>query len=88
MAQGTFHIASWRGIQVAVKKLGEEVLVDEDKVCVVHNYECSMFFPFFHNFVDFSFFIFTFIVFKIVLSSAGGHLGMSLHCFRRYGIQM
>ncbi|KAF3451361.1 hypothetical protein FNV43_RR07456 [Rhamnella rubrinervis] len=30
--KGTFRMASWRGIQVAVKKLGEEVLVDEDKV--------------------------------------------------------
>ncbi|GAV80557.1 Pkinase domain-containing protein/Ank_2 domain-containing protein [Cephalotus follicularis] len=30
--KGTFQIASWRGIQVAVKKLPEEVLTDEDKV--------------------------------------------------------
>ena len=30
--QGTFHLASWRGIGVAVKKLGEGVIVDEDKV--------------------------------------------------------
>ncbi|BBH01025.1 Integrin-linked protein kinase family [Prunus dulcis] len=29
---GTYRIASWRGIQVAVKRLGEEVLIDEDKV--------------------------------------------------------
>ncbi|XP_055825675.1 integrin-linked protein kinase 1-like isoform X2 [Solanum dulcamara] len=28
---GTFHIASWRGIQVAVKKFGEDVIADEDK---------------------------------------------------------
>ncbi|CAK7350340.1 unnamed protein product [Dovyalis caffra] len=32
LTKGTFCIASWRGIQVAVKKLGEEVLSDEDKV--------------------------------------------------------
>ncbi|XP_015876539.3 integrin-linked protein kinase 1 [Ziziphus jujuba] len=30
--KGTFRIASWRGTEVAVKKLGDEVLVDEDKV--------------------------------------------------------
>ncbi|GMN43442.1 hypothetical protein TIFTF001_012643 [Ficus carica] len=30
--KGTFHIASWRGIEVAVKKLGEGVIIDEDKV--------------------------------------------------------
>lgn len=35
MLQGTFHIASWRGIEVAVKKLGEGVIIDEDKVWVV-----------------------------------------------------
>ncbi|KAL0399670.1 UNVERIFIED_CONTAM: Integrin-linked protein kinase [Sesamum radiatum] len=29
---GTFCIASWRGIQVAVKKLGEEFFIDEEKV--------------------------------------------------------
>ncbi|KAF9683723.1 hypothetical protein SADUNF_Sadunf04G0044000 [Salix dunnii] len=32
LTKGTFCIALWRGIQVAVKKLGEEVLPDEDKV--------------------------------------------------------
>ncbi|KDP42670.1 hypothetical protein JCGZ_00174 [Jatropha curcas] len=32
ITKGTFRIASWRGIQVAVKTLGEEVLTDEDKV--------------------------------------------------------
>uniref|UniRef100_A0A3Q7FF71 Protein kinase domain-containing protein n=1 Tax=Solanum lycopersicum TaxID=4081 RepID=A0A3Q7FF71_SOLLC len=32
LSKGTFHIASWRGIQVAVKKFGEDVLADEDKV--------------------------------------------------------
>ncbi|XP_022720345.1 serine/threonine-protein kinase STY17-like isoform X2 [Durio zibethinus] len=31
-ALGTFCIASWRGTQVAVKKLGDEVITDEDKV--------------------------------------------------------
>lgn len=30
--QGTFRIALWRGIQVAIKKLGEEVVSDDDKV--------------------------------------------------------
>ena len=34
MPQGTFHLASWCGIDVAVKKLGEGVIVDEDKVKV------------------------------------------------------
>ncbi|GMI77704.1 BLUE LIGHT-DEPENDENT H+-ATPASE PHOSPHORYLATION [Hibiscus trionum] len=29
---GTFCIASWRGTQVAVKKLGDEVIADENKV--------------------------------------------------------
>ncbi|VFQ97079.1 unnamed protein product [Cuscuta campestris] len=32
LAKGTFHIASWRGTQVAVKKFGEEVIADEEKV--------------------------------------------------------
>ncbi|KAJ8761971.1 hypothetical protein K2173_006573 [Erythroxylum novogranatense] len=32
ITKGTFCTAMWRGIQVAVKKLGEEVLSDEDKV--------------------------------------------------------
>ncbi|XP_016493541.1 serine/threonine-protein kinase 12 [Nicotiana tabacum] len=32
LTKGTFHIASWRGIQVAVKKFGEDVIADEDKV--------------------------------------------------------
>lgn len=35
-AQGTFRIAWWRGTEVAVKKLGDEVVVHEDKVWVVH----------------------------------------------------
>ncbi|KAL7187326.1 hypothetical protein ACSBR1_037401 [Camellia fascicularis] len=30
--QGTFCVASWQGIEVAVKKLGEEVTADEDKM--------------------------------------------------------
>ncbi|KAL7187271.1 hypothetical protein ACSBR1_037353 [Camellia fascicularis] len=30
--QGTFCVASWQGIEVAVKKLGEEVTADEDKI--------------------------------------------------------
>ncbi|GAV77164.1 Pkinase domain-containing protein/Ank_2 domain-containing protein [Cephalotus follicularis] len=32
ITKGTFRIAIWRGIQVAVKTLGEEVFTDEDKV--------------------------------------------------------
>ncbi|KAM5587839.1 hypothetical protein ABKV19_006334 [Rosa sericea] len=32
ITKGTFHLASWRGIQVAVKRLAEELIVDEDKV--------------------------------------------------------
>ena len=31
--QGTFQKALWSGTEVAVKKLNEGVLVDEDKVC-------------------------------------------------------
>ncbi|XP_021909041.1 ankyrin repeat domain-containing protein 54-like [Carica papaya] len=32
ITKGTFRIALWRGIQVAIKKLGEEVVSDDDKV--------------------------------------------------------
>ncbi|KAI3764856.1 hypothetical protein L2E82_14873 [Cichorium intybus] len=32
ISKGTFAIASWRGTQVAVKKLGDELFTDEDKV--------------------------------------------------------
>ncbi|KAI3743728.1 hypothetical protein L1987_56793 [Smallanthus sonchifolius] len=32
ITKGTFAIASWRGTQVAVKKLGDELCIDEDKV--------------------------------------------------------
>ncbi|KAJ0080774.1 hypothetical protein Patl1_10332 [Pistacia atlantica] len=32
ITKGTFRMASWRGIQVAVKRLPEEVITDEDKV--------------------------------------------------------
>lgn len=32
MFQGTFRVAMWRGTQVAVKRLGDEVLGDEEKV--------------------------------------------------------
>ncbi|KAL6991296.1 hypothetical protein U1Q18_009413 [Sarracenia purpurea var. burkii] len=32
ISKGTFCIASWRGIDVAVKKLGDEVTADEEKV--------------------------------------------------------
>ncbi|KAB1221480.1 Dual specificity protein kinase splA [Morella rubra] len=32
ITKGTFRIALWRGTQVAVKQLGEEVISDEDKV--------------------------------------------------------
>ncbi|KAM3699060.1 hypothetical protein ACJW31_06G232900 [Castanea mollissima] len=32
LTKGTFRIASWRGIKVAVKTLGEEVFSDDDKV--------------------------------------------------------
>lgn len=32
--QGTFLLATWRGIQVAVKMFGEEVMTNEDKVWV------------------------------------------------------
>ena len=34
---GTFRIALWRGIQVAVKTLGEEVFTDDDKVKAFHD---------------------------------------------------
>ncbi|KAI8019835.1 Integrin-linked protein kinase 1, partial [Camellia lanceoleosa] len=30
--KGTFCVASWQGIEVAMKKLGKEVTVDEDKM--------------------------------------------------------
>lgn len=32
ITKGTFCLATWRGIEVAVKRLGEEVTADEDKV--------------------------------------------------------
>ncbi|XP_010525318.1 PREDICTED: serine/threonine-protein kinase HT1 [Tarenaya hassleriana] len=32
IAKGTFRMASWRGIKVAVKTFGEELFTDEDKV--------------------------------------------------------
>ncbi|KFK35100.1 hypothetical protein AALP_AA5G235500 [Arabis alpina] len=32
ISKGTFHKASWRGIDVAVKTFGEEMFTDEDKV--------------------------------------------------------
>ncbi|KAL7129120.1 hypothetical protein ABFS83_13G042400 [Erythranthe nasuta] len=32
ITKGTFCVASWRGIQVAVKKFGEEFFIDEEKV--------------------------------------------------------
>ncbi|XP_022954497.1 integrin-linked protein kinase 1-like [Cucurbita moschata] len=32
LTKGTFHLASWRGIRVAVKELPEDVISDEDKV--------------------------------------------------------
>ncbi|GLT80162.1 hypothetical protein SLA2020_516160 [Shorea laevis] len=32
ITKGTFRMASWRGIEVAVKTLGDEVISDEDKV--------------------------------------------------------
>ncbi|KAI4308065.1 hypothetical protein L6164_031180 [Bauhinia variegata] len=37
ITKGTFRIASWRGIQVAVKTLGEEVFADDDKVKAFHD---------------------------------------------------
>jgi hypothetical protein len=33
-SQGTFRKATWRGILVAVKKLDDDVLTDENKVLV------------------------------------------------------
>lgn len=32
ITKGTFHMATWRGVHVAVKRLGEDVITDEDKV--------------------------------------------------------
>ncbi|KAI3939586.1 hypothetical protein MKX01_038541 [Papaver californicum] len=32
ITKGTFRTASWRGIEVAVKKIGEDLITDEDKV--------------------------------------------------------
>ncbi|RDY02143.1 Serine/threonine-protein kinase HT1, partial [Mucuna pruriens] len=37
ITKGTFRIALWRGTQVAVKKLGEEVFTDDDKVKAFHD---------------------------------------------------
>ncbi|KAJ4976680.1 hypothetical protein NE237_001786 [Protea cynaroides] len=37
ITKGTFCIASWRGIQVAVKTLGEDVFTDDDKVIAFRN---------------------------------------------------
>uniref|UniRef100_A0A453FE78 Uncharacterized protein n=1 Tax=Aegilops tauschii subsp. strangulata TaxID=200361 RepID=A0A453FE78_AEGTS len=34
LAKGTFRKATWRGILVAVKKLDDDVLTDENKVWV------------------------------------------------------
>ncbi|RZC67513.1 hypothetical protein C5167_011216 [Papaver somniferum] len=36
ITKGTFRIASWRGIQVAVKELQEDFMADEEKVWVGH----------------------------------------------------
>lgn len=49
--QGTFCSASWRGIQVAVKLLGEELFTDEDKMWVgwlhaIHGFFMFSFLPF------------------------------------------
>lgn len=80
MPQGTFRIASWRGIEVAVKKLGDGLICDEDKVLVFHKPLIIFMIRYFLIFVT---------VFKaFLLSPAGGHLEMNLHCFRKYGIQM
>ncbi|KAL0905544.1 hypothetical protein M5K25_023972 [Dendrobium thyrsiflorum] len=32
ITKGTFHMATWRGVQVAVKRLDEDVISEEDKV--------------------------------------------------------
>ncbi|KAK7385940.1 hypothetical protein VNO78_31937 [Psophocarpus tetragonolobus] len=37
ITKGTFRIALWRGTQVAVKTLGEEVFTDDDKVKAFHD---------------------------------------------------
>ncbi|XP_047180701.1 integrin-linked protein kinase 1-like isoform X2 [Vigna umbellata] len=37
ITKGTFRIALWRGTQVAVKTLGEEVFADDDKVKAFHD---------------------------------------------------
>lgn len=36
MYQGTYRVALWRGTQVAVKQLEEDVFSDENKVWVDH----------------------------------------------------
>ncbi|KAH1092828.1 hypothetical protein GLYMA_14G026700v4 [Glycine max] len=41
ITKGTFRIALWRGIQVAVKTLGEELFTDDDKVKAFH-YELTL----------------------------------------------
>ncbi|MFS7987794.1 hypothetical protein Hanom_Chr11g01027071 [Helianthus anomalus] len=35
ITKGTFTIASWRGTKVAVRKLGDELFTDKEKVWVV-----------------------------------------------------
>jgi hypothetical protein len=34
VSQGTYQNATWRGIPVAVKKLDDDLIMDEDKVWV------------------------------------------------------
>lgn len=64
-----------------MKRLEEELLVDEDKVCVVHK---LLIISRIHSFLAL-WSLKSWVNFGL---SAGRHLGMSLHCFKRYGIQM
>lgn len=85
--QGTFCIASWRGIQVAVKKLGEEFFIDEEKVWVGYMWQI--------NFLLLilcllSLYLWPLILFIYWVSCwfSERHSGMSLLYFKRYATQM
>lgn len=85
--QGTFCIASWRGIQVAVKKLGEEFFVDEEKVWVVYMWQINISVvdstsSFFVLVISDSVYFYAWVLFSVQRS------GMSLLYFRKYGTQM
>ncbi|XP_047271423.1 integrin-linked protein kinase 1 isoform X2 [Capsicum annuum] len=70
ITKGTFCVALWRGTKVAVKKLGEELFTDDDKVWVGHR--LSMMFELELSSFDISFPLLStlFFVFLLVFSKA------------------